>query len=199
MKYLKKLHLILMIIISNGLTTIAMELPLTDEVVLAEATIIAKQGLFKMIEAAQDYEDINKIKLQLDFIKNVLKIAPNFVNDDDETPLIIAIQMNSEIGDRIAELLIQAGADVNKIEPQNGNAPLHIAIAIGNVYLTQVLVDAGARVVTKNLNGFMPEDMVNIAIKKLENTNQPHTARRQELMNIYIELKNILRLKKMRR
>ena len=195
MQALKKLFLTLTILSLSGLT-FAMQKPLTDdEIVRLQTAMIAKKGLFEAIEN----QDIGKAKMQLDFIKNVLKMKLNFINMLGDTLLIKAIALNTDIGDEIALLLIQAGADVNKADQANGNTPLHMTVLTGNVHLAQILLNAGAKTTVMNSGGYTPEHMVNELITDLETTSKPHTKRRQTLINAYMELKSMLRPKMMRR
>lgn len=73
-------------------------------------------------------------------------------NDNGETPLVIACLKENL---RIAKLLIEAGADVNK-SLLDGNTPLHYAALWGNRFLGRELIDAKAKVDPSNDQGGTP-------------------------------------------
>ncbi len=69
----------------------------------------------------------------------------NYINIDDETPLLLAIEKGNW---EIALGLINAGAEVNYVRPplQRCKQPLLLAIEIGNWEIAQGLINAGANV-----------------------------------------------------
>lgn len=148
-----------------------MELPLTDDaIVLAQAGNVAKRGLFKAIED----QNIAQVEMQLDFIKNVLKIKPDFVNAFGETPLVVAIKLNSDKSDQITELLIQAGADVNKADLENLDTPLHLAVKTANASIAQKLIFAGADITKLNRQRVTPSLLLSNIVRWLRQNGDPN-------------------------
>ena len=76
----------------------------------------------------------------------------NAPNDAGETPLIIACMKGNLI---IADLLIDAGAEVNKAL-LNGNTPLHFAVWSENKFIGRKLIATNAQVDAQNENGETP-------------------------------------------
>ena len=70
--------------------------------------------------------------------------------------LVVVAVVNNEL--EPLKLLIQAGADVNSSKPQDGNTPLHYAMAKldRNRDIEKVLIEAGADLNTKNNKGKTP-------------------------------------------
>ena len=168
----------------------AMQKPLTDdEIVLGQAAIIAKQSLFKAIEN----QNIGKVKIQLDFIKNVLKMKPDFTDNFGDTPLIAALTLNTDVGDEIAELLIKAGADVNKPDATNNDTPLHIAIMAANLDLAERLIFSGADLTKRNAQGRTPKELTIFLAQQLRNNGDPNNK-----ISIYSKLYKLLSTKSFR-
>jgi hypothetical protein len=167
MKILNKVFLTILIF-SLSSFTIALEMPVSD-IALAEAATIAKRGLFKAI---QD-QSIDQVEMQLDFIKNMLKIAPDFTNAWGDTPLITSIKLNNTTGDEIARLLIQAGADVNQADAQNFDTPLHIAVRTANAPIAQQLIFTGADLNLINAQGRTPAQLLIFIINGLQQNGNP--------------------------
>jgi len=59
------------------------------------------------------------------------------------------------IRDKIAQFLIQHGADVNRVG-ENGNTALHFAIGDRNPELVRILLAAGADKNAKDAQGYTP-------------------------------------------
>ena len=72
------------------------------------------------------------------------------VSTPDGTPLTAAAGNGFDAG---VQLLIQAGADVNKLCSENDKTPLMIAAAYGFPHTTEVLIKAGADVNVVNSDG----------------------------------------------
>jgi len=62
---------------------------------------------------------------------------------------------------KCAEILCDANADCNATD-KNKNTPLHYAAGYGRVDLCKLLVDAGASVTLKNLDGKSPLDVAKL-------------------------------------
>ena len=84
---------------------------------------------------AIDYGDTRKAQTLL---KNGLD--PDFANDDEETPLDLAIRRGSET---LVRALVNAGADVNRVNSYK-EAPLDVAKEEGDTAITQYLESEGA-------------------------------------------------------
>jgi ankyrin repeat protein len=56
------------------------------------------------------------------------------------------------------KLLLAAGANVNA-EAANGNTPLHEACLMGNMRISEALLEAGADPFIKNVEGRFPHEM----------------------------------------
>ena len=67
--------------------------------------------------------------------------------EDEWTPLCLAAMERSST---FIECLINAGADVN-LAGQNGISPLQIAVENGNIKIVEILLSAGARIPTENV------------------------------------------------
>lgn len=70
----------------------------------------------------------------------------------DNIPLIYAIDHNQV---DIVRLLILAGVDVNKVDPNTGETPLIEAVTVNNIEIVRILIEAGADLEAKtHLNGY---------------------------------------------
>lgn len=76
-------------------------------------------------------------------------------NASGKTPLLISASYGSHL---MAETLLKNKADVN-LAFKNGNAPLHFAVASGNLNLVKLLVEKGANKNAKNNKGQTPFDI----------------------------------------
>ena len=76
----------------------------------------------------------------------------NKVNDDGETPLILAVKRSNLV---ITQLLIDAGAEPEHAD-LNGVMPLHIAAGNGDLFVAKALIGAGAGIDTKTAEGATP-------------------------------------------
>lgn len=80
------------------------------------------------------------------------KDSVNKVNDDGETPLILAVKRSNLV---ITQLLIDAGAEPEHAD-LNGVMPLHIAAGNGDLFVAKALIGAGAGIDTKTAEGATP-------------------------------------------
>ena len=71
-----------------------------------------------------------------------------------EAALYKAVSWNRD--PEVVALLLDLGADIEAVEPQHGNRPLHKAVETGNLTFTLLLMSRGAQVNTKDNNGFTP-------------------------------------------
>jgi uncharacterized protein len=60
--------------------------------------------------------------------------------------------------EKVADLLIERGADINAGNPRTGMRPLHVAVASNDLETIQVLAAHGAALDAKDLKGFTPLD-----------------------------------------
>ncbi|XP_006635908.3 transient receptor potential cation channel, subfamily N, member 1 [Lepisosteus oculatus] len=70
-----------------------------------------------------------------------------------ETPLHIAARVKE--GEKVAEMLLKSGADVNA-EQENGETAMHIAARHGNLKMMQALIEEGGDVTSKSKAGESP-------------------------------------------
>lgn len=97
-----------------------------------------------------------------EILKTLLLYAYEFIDEPISrrkiwTPLHLAIGINAE---PIAEILIQAGANLNqKTEGDGENTPLHLAVLNKNLPLIHLLINAGADPSTQNGDGQTPLDL----------------------------------------
>jgi hypothetical protein len=105
----------------------------------------------------QDQEEesaINAIKTgDIEVLKAYLEKHPDFIESDNST-LNLAIRYNQG---RIARLLIEYGADVNK-EDKKLNTPLIYAAGYNNLEICKILVDRGADPLHENKGGKRASD-----------------------------------------
>lgn len=80
------------------------------------------------------------------------KDSVNKVNDDGETPLLLAVRRSNLV---ITQLLLDAGADAQRADI-NGVLPLHIAAGGGDLFVAKALIAAGADVNAKTTEGQTP-------------------------------------------
>ena len=78
--------------------------------------------------------------------------------DHGLTPLHIACFKGHE---KIVNLLIECGADVNSADVRSGTTPLHIAVSQGDASVAQKLLDAGAKAdsATKHIQTSVPQSL----------------------------------------
>lgn len=76
----------------------------------------------------------------------------NKVNDDGETPLILAVRRSNLV---ITQLLLDAGA-LPECADLNGVMPLHIAAGNGDLFVAKALIGAGAGIDAKTTEGQTP-------------------------------------------
>ena len=92
---------------------------------------------------------------QAEIVRTLLATSPGLTdsfNDDGETPLIIACLKGNLT---VAKMLIEAGADTNKVM-LNGNGPLHFAAWSGNKFIGNELLTVNAKTDLQNENGETP-------------------------------------------
>ena len=92
---------------------------------------------------------------QGDLVRTLIQKHPqwlNEINDRHETPLLLAAGTNNFM---IAQLLIQAQADVN-LRSNRGSTPLHLAAYRNNAPLTTLLIEAGAELDSVDQAGQSP-------------------------------------------
>lgn len=80
------------------------------------------------------------------------KDSVNKVNDDGETPLILAVKRSNLV---ITQLLLDAGAEPERAD-LNGVMPLHIAADNGDLFVAKALIGAGAGIDSKTTEGATP-------------------------------------------
>lgn len=93
-----------------------------------------EQGEVVKVLLEQDRENVNK------------------VNDDGETPLILAVKRSNLV---ITRLLLDAGADAQCAD-MDGVLPLHIAADNGDLFVARALLEAGADINAKTTGGQTP-------------------------------------------
>ncbi|XP_039593324.1 transient receptor potential cation channel, subfamily N, member 1 isoform X2 [Polypterus senegalus] len=76
-----------------------------------------------------------------------------------ETPLHIAAHVKE--GEKVAEMLLKSGADVNA-EQENGETAMHIAARYGNLKMMQALIEEGGDVTSQSKAG---ENPLHIAVR----------------------------------
>lgn len=83
--------------------------------------------------------------------------TPDFSGPRKDAPLLVVTFMGSEPVDAvIVKQLIEAGADVNVVNPKYGDTPLHYAVRAGNVEVVRLLLAAGANVDAQSSQGDTP-------------------------------------------
>lgn len=79
---------------------------------------------------------------------------PNAVNSYDRTPIQVMMMGNT----RVAELLLQRGADPNRPDPRTGSLPVHDAAREGFLDTLVALHRGGARLDLGDKSGRLPID-----------------------------------------
>lgn len=72
--------------------------------------------------------------------------------DDDMQALLFDLAEEQALDRDSIELLTAHGADLNVLDPE-GRAPLHLAVAAGNLKLAKLLISAGAKVNLEDSSG----------------------------------------------
>ncbi|KAL1981729.1 hypothetical protein VTN96DRAFT_2286 [Rasamsonia emersonii] len=72
-----------------------------------------------------------------------LKDEINATNNNGKTPLLKAL---TYVNEESALTLLDAGADVNVVDPTTGNQPLHLAAYSGMKYATPMILEKGAHI-----------------------------------------------------
>lgn len=80
---------------------------------------------------------------------------PNAVNSYDRTPIQVMMMGNT----RVAELLLQRGADPNRPDPRTGSLPVHDAAREGFLDTLVALHRGGARLDLGDKSGRLPIDL----------------------------------------
>ncbi|XP_039399221.1 cyclin-dependent kinase 4 inhibitor B-like [Mauremys reevesii] len=80
---------------------------------------------------------------------------PNAVNSYDRTPIQVMMMGNT----RVAELLLQRGADPNRPDPRTGSLPVHDAAREGFLDTLVALHRGGARLDLGDRSGRLPIDL----------------------------------------
>ena len=101
------------------------------------------------------------------------------------TPLCLASRYNHS---DTAEILLDAGADVDERHQKSGTTPLFIASAYGNNHVVKLLLDRGANPHLTDKNGFTPLQITEEAGNKILEKKDDNTAS----VLPYIHIKNLL-------
>ncbi|NXU57037.1 CDN2B inhibitor, partial [Turnix velox] len=83
-------------------------------------------------------------------------VDPNGTNSFGRTPIQVVMMLGSP---RVAELLLQHGADPNRPDPRTGCLPVHDAARAGFLDTLQTLHRAGARLDLPDGRGRLPLDV----------------------------------------
>lgn len=111
------------------------------------------QGIDVNIIGSCGYTALQKALPNLEIVDILInaKADVNNKGDMDETPLLMAIGMNTE--NEIIDLLLRAGANINSSSGYNGFTPLMKAISNVNVEATKLLIDRGCDIKAKDNYG----------------------------------------------
>lgn len=71
---------------------------------------------------------------------------PNLCADECSPPIVWASRGFKPVNVPIVKALIEAGAEVNVVDPSEGNTPLHLAASTDHLEIAQMLIQAGADV-----------------------------------------------------
>ncbi|KAG4087983.1 hypothetical protein H8356DRAFT_1726496 [Neocallimastix lanati (nom. inval.)] len=127
------------------------------------------------------------------------RISPNFKDSKGRTPLHFACSSGYE---KVAELLVHAGANVNAID-LNHNTPLHLSVISNNYSCVALLLKAGANAHAKDKSNKTPLDIALARIQfliqnisSLENAGTiiPEIQEVIKLLKYYIQIpRNLVR------
>jgi len=127
------------------------------------------------------------------------RISPNFKDSKGRTPLHFACSAGYE---KIAELLIHSGANVNAIDI-NHNTPLHLSVFSNNYTCVALLLTAGANAHAKDKSNKTPLDLAlsriqyivqNIGTLENASTLIPEIQEVIKLLKYYIQIpRNLVR------
>jgi ankyrin repeat protein len=104
------------------------------------------------------YHDVNDVLMRVQEVTEFLGIQLKTVNQTGifgNTPLAVVSTWNDL---RAAEMLINAGADLNLII-EDGDTVLHRAVSFGHADLVELLFEQGAAVDIRNNDGATPLDI----------------------------------------
>lgn len=142
-------------------------------------------------------------------VKLLLSFGASAIRDSGYPPLYHAAnsyvsskERSSEAGKEVAELLIQAGADVNARSGVGEQTPLHMAARRGNVNVVEALLNAEAEIEARDTKGETPlrravncghPEVVRLLLEHGANPNAPdkhgktplQAARKPEIVNLF--------------
>lgn len=123
-----------------------------------DPSLISTQGAYgrTLLDHKAGSWDVEGVKLLLSF-------GANAAGDSGYPPLYNAAnshvpskERSSAAGKEVAELLIQAGANVNGRSGSGDQTPLHMAARRGNVNVAEALLNAGADIEARDTKGETP-------------------------------------------
>lgn len=101
-------------------------------------------------------DDLNRVKKAMAQTKNEAKnFKTKYWTEDGYTPLIWAMGRDHKQTVKIAEFLINKGADINT-KTDNGDTPLIVAVRNYRIEIVETLINKGADVNSKNNEGDTP-------------------------------------------
>ncbi len=132
---------------------------LVDKGVSTTNCLATEMYEFDLLFAAIEFSKIDIVRYVLD--NNLYTSINKVYTEESETPLTLACGLeNSQDAVTIAELLIENGADVNGAGSSGGDYtyyPLIRSINKGNISLTKLLIENGAKTDVKDNQGKTPQ------------------------------------------
>ncbi|XP_075787596.1 cyclin-dependent kinase 4 inhibitor B-like [Pelodiscus sinensis] len=117
---------------------------------MQEGSLAADGGRDQLATAAAQ-GDVARVRLLLE----VAGVNPNIVNSFGRTPIQVMMLGST----KVAELLLQSGADPNRPDPSTGSLPVHDAARGGFLDTLVALHRGGARLDLRDGWGRLPVDL----------------------------------------
>ena len=100
---------------------------------------------------------IFKAYLYIVIAVNIVLLLSHIINKKDGDEILLAISMNDEVG---LLRMIEEGGNINYDYAYDGEAPIRLAMMLGNANIINMLINNNANLLSAGQSGFTPIDLL---------------------------------------